>query len=397
MKGRLILFTTAYPYGFGESFLDSELPVISPFFNSVIIQPMTFGGSTNTRLVPDNVTIRSPILPESRLLKTVIGIRDLFRHKELRREFFSRRVYSSMRRFRRYLVAVVIISYWKKKCFSVGDATLYFYWGVGVGYLAPIVAWKETITVVRLHGSDVYEYRAKGYLPLREAIFESVGRICPVSEFCMHYFVSKYPQFSEKVGVSRLGTADHGRGLFEPDKQVIVLASCANLIPLKRIDLVVKLLGCEHRNIVWHHFGDGPEMARIRNIAATLPDNISVHLHGRLPNRDVLEFYSRNHVDAFLSVSESEGVPVSIMEAMSFGIPVIATDVGGTSEILYQRGSCLLKEDFRRVDFSSALDVIHEKFCTRQVREEIRSHWFQVASSEKNYTLFAEETLTVGQ
>ena len=32
----------------------------------------------------------------------------------------------------------------------------------------------------------------------------------------------------------------------------------------------------------------------------------------------------------FLNVSSSEGVPVSIIEAMSFGIPCIATNVGGT-------------------------------------------------------------------
>ena len=39
-------------------------------------------------------------------------------------------------------------------------------------------------------------------------------------------------------------------------------------------------------------------------------------------------------VDLFLTVSANEGIPVSIMEAQSFGIPVIATDVGGISEIV---------------------------------------------------------------
>jgi glycosyltransferase involved in cell wall biosynthesis len=48
----------------------------------------------------------------------------------------------------------------------------------------------------------------------------------------------------------------------------------------------------------------------------------------------VPRFYSNNPVDLFLNVSESEGIPVSIMEAMAAGIPVIATDVGGSAEIV---------------------------------------------------------------
>lgn len=49
----------------------------------------------------------------------------------------------------------------------------------------------------------------------------------------------------------------------------------------------------------------------------------------------------------FINVSSSEGLPVSIMEACSFGIPIIATNVGGTAEIV-QAGvnGILLKEQF---------------------------------------------------
>jgi len=49
-----------------------------------------------------------------------------------------------------------------------------------------------------------------------------------------------------------------------------------------------------------------------------------------LPHNDVLNYYASNPVDVFINTSSSEGLPVSIMEAMSFGIPVIATNVGGT-------------------------------------------------------------------
>lgn len=42
-------------------------------------------------------------------------------------------------------------------------------------------------------------------------------------------------------------------------------------------------------------------------------------------------------------MSDSEGIPVSIMEAMSFGIPVIARNVGGMSEIVNEENGLLLE------------------------------------------------------
>ena len=44
----------------------------------------------------------------------------------------------------------------------------------------------------------------------------------------------------------------------------------------------------------------------------------------------------------YVNLSTSEGIPVSIMEAMSYGIPVVATDVGGTSEAVVTGRSGLL-------------------------------------------------------
>ncbi len=52
-------------------------------------------------------------------------------------------------------------------------------------------------------------------------------------------------------------------------------------------------------------------------------------LRGGISNAEVFQFYRDNKVDLFVNASTSEGLPVSIMEAISFGIPSIATNVGG--------------------------------------------------------------------
>ena len=67
---------------------------------------------------------------------------------------------------------------------------------------------------------------------------------------------------------------------------------------------------------------------------------------GNIPNERLLNYYRDSYYDIFLNVSTSEGLPVSIMEAMSFGIPCIATDVGGTKEIVdHTINGVLLHED----------------------------------------------------
>ena len=61
---------------------------------------------------------------------------------------------------------------------------------------------------------------------------------------------------------------------------------------------------------------------------------VSFRLMGRVSNEIVQDYYASKRVDLFINVSETEGIPVSIMEAMSYGIPALATDVGGTGELV---------------------------------------------------------------
>lgn len=55
--------------------------------------------------------------------------------------------------------------------------------------------------------------------------------------------------------------------------------------------------------------------------------------------------YSEHPVDVFINLSTNEGVPVSIMEAISFDIPIVATDVGGTSEIVTDETGILVSSN----------------------------------------------------
>ncbi len=58
---------------------------------------------------------------------------------------------------------------------------------------------------------------------------------------------------------------------------------------------------------------------------------------GTVQSEDVMNYYTGNTIDLFVNTSSSEGVPFSIMEAFAAGIPVMATNVGGTGEIVDDR------------------------------------------------------------
>ena len=104
-----------------------------------------------------------------------------------------------------------------------------------------------------------------------------------------------------------------------------------------------------------------------------------------------MQYYKENHVDVFLNVSETEGVPLSIMEALSFGIPVIATKVGGTGEIVTSGlNGTLLPKDVAPSALSNAIrDMMVQSDEERNTMcRKARESWEKNCSAEKNYRDF---------
>ena len=84
-------------------------------------------------------------------------------------------------------------------------------------------------------------------------------------------------------------------------------------------------------------------MKEIQAMAARELTDVQFQFLGNVDNKKIADIYRKEDVDFFINMSDSEGIPVSIMEAFSSGIPAIARNVGGISEIVNNTNGFLLE------------------------------------------------------
>ena len=93
---------------------------------------------------------------------------------------------------------------------------------------------------------------------------------------------------------------------------------------------IAKAVKEETKHIKFHLAGEGPERSKLQALIQQYGLNETFVLKGHI--EDMLPFY--RSLDLYLNTSVHEGIPMSILEAMAHGLPIVAPDVGGISEIV---------------------------------------------------------------
>lgn len=400
----LFLFANFFPYKKAEPFLVNEFEFAKKAAESVCV--FTLYGKPSQSIIP--LTSQIKLLPpvfESSGSKRKILIKGIFNLSSFNfhlKELFSKGILFQPKKlyglFTSLCVTRAVLSsnaYKElvKEIRSAKDPVLYFYWGDNLAWIIPYLRQdaENARIVIRLHGSDLYEHMKNNYAPLRELIFSKADQIFTVSENGQKYLQQKYPLQYRKIKIARLGVSDNG--INPPEGADITVVSVSNVIPLKRVRLIFEALQLINLNITWHHFGDGPLFEELKNRILKSRPGLKVKLHGFVANNTILQFYKTNHVNLFINVSTSEGVPVSIMEALSFGIPVIATNVGGTSELVNEKNGKLLKVDLTAEELSGEmahfLNLSKEEQAT--IRKNARKQFEENAMADRNYSAFYKQ------
>ena len=168
------------------------------------------------------------------------------------------------------------------------------------------------------------------------------------------------------------------------------IVTCSNLpvSDVKRIPLLIAALYHVQLPLVWTHIGSGPMLASCQTEAEDLQrqnPQISVEFTGQMTNRDIHRFYATHFVHAVLNVSRSEGIPVALMEAVSYGIPVLATDAGGNREVCNASTGRLIPVKQTPESLAEALTAFLTGEADRFDREAIRQYWADHFSADRNF------------
>lgn len=174
----------------------------------------------------------------------------------------------------------------------------------------------------------------------------------------------------------------------EKAKEIFHIVSCSRVVKEKRVHLILEALKLlKNIRIEWTHFGDGVLMSELkRQSTETISNSLKINLKGAVSNDEIQKNYAEKNYTLFLNVSTSEGIPVAIMEAMSYGIPVMATDVGGNNEIVSKDTGVLLPKDINAQMLSNELlnfaNISVEKY--KKMKQKAECVWKKKFDAEKN-------------
>lgn len=404
----LILIDKKFPYKSGESFLENEIDEISKFFDKILIYPIDacFKDKITRNIKSKNVepiVINNKSLKFRRNLAIFNSFSNLFKvgnNLSLKQRIIDG-YFMSVSKYQTKKIIKNLDSIEFKKDDKI---VIYSYWLYTTAMIACNIKdyfAKKNIkvkVVSRAHRFDIYvENNRYKFLPRREELLSKLDTIYACSENGENYLKEKYFRFSKKIKTGYLGTYDHGIGKKSTDG-IFRIVSCSRMIDIKRVDLIVKaleLLENENLKLEWTHIGDGPEFDKIKQLSKDI-DWMKVNLLGYVKNTEVYDYYMKNPIDLFINVSSSEGLPVSIMEAISFGIPVIATNVGGTSEIVKNNVSGkVIDKNFKTEVLAEKIKEIikmpKEKYVN--LRNDTRILWEDYFQAKLNYEKFAKSIL----
>ena len=204
-------------------------------------------------------------------------------------------------------------------------------------------------------------------------------------------------EYQKRMHVCHLGSYKTFPEINEVQSGIFNICTCSRTIPLKRLDVLISALeNWNQGKIRWTHMGDGPlleELKQKAQAAMTKNPHVEIDFKGFVPNNEVEHYYATYPVDLFINLSNIEGLPISIMEAVSYGIPIIATDVGGTKEIVTKEFGVLLPQNITpKMVITSILDFYLKPLAEQQqMRVSAFNFWKKNFNAANNLNKLFEQ------
>lgn len=209
-------------------------------------------------------------------------------------------------------------------------------------------------------------------------------------------------QWKNKMHVIHMGVAvpevnagaNTGSGVF-----TIIMP--ANLVGVKGhrylIDACSLLINSGNREFHCTFYGEGPLRTELQGLIDERGLGSYIEMPGAIAHEKLLAMYRDKMVDLVVLPSiqtrggEHEGIPVALMEAMSFGIPVISTNTGAISELLYDGAGVMCNEE----DAGALADEINHVMNNPGFVQELKSKGYSRIKDEFNVEKTASQLMAL--
>jgi len=139
--------------------------------------------------------------------------------------------------------------------------------------------------------------------------------------------------FKNKIEIINNGVfiPEENTNIFTNDQINITIVS--RLVSHKNIEKIIRAISDLNNPLIYLNIiGDGPELNQLQKISFKSNNKDNIIFHGKLNRDDINHIFLKS--DIYIQASNYEGLPHSLLEAMSYGIPVLCTPVGECKAIL---------------------------------------------------------------
>ena len=362
-ESRLIVVTSRFPFGSQEAYLSVELAELARHFEHLVVVPVRTPTTPARHAIPSNAQILAWPLANPELLRralvclstqpvrvaralgTVIASRDPAKLKNCA-----------------VLIKGLALGQW---IMEHGAEHIHAYWMSTPSTVAMIasltsgVPWSATA-----HRWDIYERNAF------DAKERNVSYVRAISARGAGDLKARMPNLKGRIAHLRLGIIVPPLAAHVGDTAGFHIVCPAALVEVKGHVILLQALARLRRLGVPAHctlYGTGPLRGELKNVTAALDLDDAVTFAGFVPQSTLHEEYRAGRFDAFVLASRAsgeklmEGVPSALLEAMAFGIPVVATDSGSVREALDAESGLLVAAEDPEALATALLDVYQDR------------------------------------
>ncbi|PKH85173.1 glycosyltransferase family 4 protein [Colwellia sp. Bg11-28] len=253
---------------------------------------------------------------------------------------------------------------------------------------------------VTSHANDIFQ---RGWL-LKEKIERSKFFVT-ISQFNKAYLTKLAPQIVDKINVIYCGV-DTTKFTYRAthEKTTFTFGFLARLVEKKGVEYLIKAcneLKKKRYNFKVEIVGDGPLTDELKALTSELGLTTHISFLGTMPNNQVSEWLKKLGAFVLPSVKDSngdmDGIPVSLMEAMACGVPVISTDLSGIKELVINQQTGFLAKSANEQDLADKMALLlttepaQLNKLAEQAEKHVKQNFNQLANAEKIGQLIVKE------